>query len=221
MDRKIKILKGRAKSFDIFIQDEKGNPKDITGYSIVRINILHSKGCLTKYAPIENGVNEQQVLDLNGPDAGAFKLKFKNETTASMAFNVAAGTMATELNALKELSGITVIDNGGGEYEITFAGNDGSRSQDLISVVESTLTLIGSAVVTTVIETQEGSPENGISVVEVKCGQIKIKLSQEDVDLLDVRNDQDIDLYVRIGTEDLDLDPILFKGVLDVTNSGC
>jgi hypothetical protein len=221
MDRKIKILKGRAKSFDLFIQDEKGNPKDITGWSMIRLKIQHSKGFLTKYAPISPGVNEIQRVDLKDPDLGSFKLKFQDETTGSLAFNAGAAAIQTALNALSELSGVTVVDNGLGVYDVTFAGNDGSRAQPLLTVVESTLEDAGDLVAPTVTELTAGRAENGISVVEVKCGQIRVKLSKEDVDLLDIKNDQSIDLYVRIGTEDLDLDPDLLDSILDVLDPTC
>lgn len=218
MDRKIKTLKGRAKTFDIFIQDEKGNPKDITGHSLIRMQITYTDGVLTKYAPLDVGVDEIQRIDLKDPDLGTFKLKFQDETTSTLNFNDSAATIQAALNALKELSGVLVADQTLGVFDVTFATNDGSRAQPLLEVVDSTLEDASVLVSPTVTETTVGSAENGIDVVEALCGHLKIKLSQEDVELLDVRNDQDIDLYVRIGTEDLDLDPLLFRGVLDVTD---
>ena len=221
MDRKIKILKGRAKTFDMFIQDENGNPKDITNFTIVRLRINHPTGCLTKYAPLTTGVDEVQLLDLQNADVGNFTLKFQDETVVELAFNVSAAALASALNDLNELSGVTVIDQGSGVYEITFAGDDGDRSHPLIIISDQSLTLAGDAVLADITETTEGIAPNGIDVVEVTCGHLRIKLSQDDVDLLKKGNDQDIDLYVRIGKEDLDLDPRLFKAVLDVEEIEC
>lgn len=220
-ERKIKIVKNRSKRFSLYIQDEFGNPKDITGWSIIRLKIKHGSGCLTKYAPQSTGINEIQQLDLLLADAGNFKLKFKDEVTAELAFDSSIGDIQTALNALFELSGVVVTTPGASKFDISFEGDDGKRQQALIEVIDSTLSLTGNDIVATVVETTEGEEISGIEVVQESCGHIMPLLSQDDVNILDEGNDQDIDLYVRIGTEDVDLDPMFLREILDVETLGC
>ena len=220
-DRKIKIVKGRSKRFSLFIQDELGKPKDLTGWSIIRIKIKHGSGCITKYAPESTGLDEIQQLDLLLADAGNFKLKFGDETTSELAFDSTIGAIQTALNALFELSGVVVTTPSASTFDISFEGNDGKRQHALITVVDSTLSLTGNGLIATVTETTQGEEISGIDVVEEKCGHIMPLLSQDDVNALDEGNDQDIDLYVRIGTDDVDLDPMFLREILDVETLGC
>ena len=220
-EQKIKILKGRSKNFDIFIAEKDGTPKDITGHSLIRLRINHETGCLTKYSPKSAGQNEVQRIDLKDPDAGNYSLKFGSETTGVLAFSAAAATIEAALNALNELSGVTVAAIGLGVFDVTFGINDGFRDHPLLEVIESDLSDGGSSVIPDVTVTQEGEEPNGIEVVEAKCGHLKVFLSSDDVALLRVANDQDVDLYVRIGTDDLDVDPQDLKAVLDVEEVPC
>tara|TARA_Y100000310_G_scaffold243676_1_gene248243 strand:- start:16939 stop:17604 length:666 start_codon:yes stop_codon:yes gene_type:complete len=221
MERKIKILKGRRKTFDLFVQNEQGQPKDLTGWSLIRLSIQHSKGCIKKYAPATSGVDEVQRLDLKLADAGSFKLSFSDEVTPALDHDVLAAQIQTELNNFFELSGISVADVSPGVFDITFGGNDGARAQDLLKIQDNTLSESSNDVIPTVTEETVGVEASGIEVVEVKSGHLKITLSTDDVDLISVGPDQSIDLYVRIGTEDLDLDPALLREVLDVEEIPC
>lgn len=221
IDQKIKVLKGRAKSFDIFITEKDGTPKDITGHSLIRLKVNGEKECVTKYAPKSSGQNEIQRIDLKAPDAGAYALKFGSETTSSLAFNASAGTIAAALNALNELSGVTVTDIGSGVFDVSFEIGDGFRDHPPIEVVDSTLSASGSPVTPDVTVTQEGEEPNGIDVIEEKCGHIKVYWSTSDVEKLKVGTDQSLDLYVRIGTDDLDVDPLELKDVMDVESVAC
>jgi len=220
-ERKIKILKGRRKTFDLFVQNEKGQPKSVSGWSIIRVKINHASGCLTKYAPVSTGIDEVQKLDLKAADAGNFKLKFQEEITSQLDFDSTAAEIQTALNALNELSGVAVVDQGSGVFEITFSGSDAKREQPMLIISEHDLTLTGSAVDPVVTEETKGEEASGIEIVSEEQGHLKVTLSTDDVALLEVKNDQDIDLYIRIGTEDLDLDPALLQGVLDVEEIQC
>lgn len=221
MERKIKVLKGRRKTFDLFVQNEQGQPKDLTGWSLIRLGVKHSSGCVKKYAPKAAGVDEVQRLDLKLADAGSFKLSFGSEVTPDLPFGVTAAQIQTALNDFFELSGITVADVSQSVFDITFGGNDGARAQDLLTVEESTLQESGSDVIATVTEETAGVESSGIEVIEEKSGHLKVTLSTDDVGLLDVRTDQSIDLYIRIGNEDLDLDPSLLREVMDVEEIPC
>lgn len=220
-ERKIKGLKGRRKTFELFVQNEQGQPADLTGWSIIKLKIAYAAGCLTKYAPKAVGIDEVQSLDLIAADAGSYKLKFGLETSAELAFDDTAAVIQAALNAFFELSGVVVTDTGSNSYSISFEGSDGAREQALLEVVESTLSLAAADVTPTVTETTKGVEANGIDIVEEKCGHLRITLSTDDMALLDVANDQDLDLYVRVGTEDLDIDPEFLKGVLDVEEIVC
>lgn len=221
MERKIKVLKGRRKTFDLFVQNEQGQPKDITGWSLIRLSIKHSKGCLKKYAPKTPGVDEVQRLNLNNADAGSFAFSFGDEVTPALPFNVTSGQLQTALNDFFELSGIVVSDVSPGVFDITFGGNDGERAQPLLKIASNSLTESGSAVIPVVTEETVGVESSGIEVIQATAGHLKVTLSTDDVALLDVRTDQSIDLYTRIGNEDLDLDPALLREVLDVEEISC
>jgi len=219
--QKIKAVKGRAKSFEIIVQDTNQKPKDLTGFSVIRLKINYDGGCLTKYAPKTAGVDEIQTITFPSiPDGGSFKIKIGDETTAAIAFGATAAAIAAAINALNEYSGAGVVgDISSGSSAVTFATDDGSREQPAMEIVENSLTIAAVAVTPTVTETLKGAMAHGIEVVEAKCGSLKIFLSKDDVDLLDVKNDQDLDLYVRIGVDDVDMEPI--RQALDVEQVEC
>ena len=108
LNKKIKILKGRGKTFSLYVQDESGNPRSIEGWSLIRVSIKHATGCLKMYAPRTAGQDEIQELDLKAPTAGTYVLAFGDETTTELAFDATAQQIQDALNALNELSGVVV-----------------------------------------------------------------------------------------------------------------
>ena len=93
-----------------------------------------------------NGTNEVQTLTITGtPTGGTFKLEYKGQRTAAIAYNAAAAAVQSALEALPSI-GTGGVTGGGGALPgtpvtITFAGtNTAARAQPLITVVESALT---------------------------------------------------------------------------------
>jgi len=207
---KIRIIKGRDKEFYIYIVDEKERPVDLAGYSQVKALIHRKCGTpLTKFSPMTLGVNAIQTLTFpSAPDAGTYKLQYQEtgEKTSALAHNDNAAAIQSALNALNGLSGVVVT--GSGPFSIEFAGVDGKRAQELLKVTDSSLTLLSVAVVPVVATSQEGVPISGAEVVSEECGQIRLKLSEEDVNSLDTGLDQDLDIRIRKSDSDMDIEPM-------------
>lgn len=219
---KIQIIKGRMKTFELFIQDKDGRPKDITGYSLIRASFLHDNGTLKKYAPKSAGVDEVQTLTFSEvPDDGIYKIQIGDEITTSLAFDADNAAIQAALNLFDEFSGIVVTGSYAAGVILTFTGSDGKRQQALAIITDSTLEESATAVSIEIVETSMGEEASGVAVVEEKCGHLSITLSTDDVGLLKAGNDQNIDLYVRIGTDDLDFDPRSLISILDVIDLDC
>lgn len=220
--KKIEMIKGRGKVFELFIVDKDGRPKDITGWSLIRLGILHDKGTLKKYAPKTAGTDEVQTLAFSAvPDAGTWALTFDDETTGDLAFDADNAAIQAAINALNEFSDVVVTGSYAVGVVLTFSADDGLREHPLAESVIDGLEEAGSVVTIIPSETTKGIAPNGVDVKEEKCGHLEVELSNEDLDLLNVANDQNIDLYVRIGTKDLDFDPRSLIGILDVSQLDC
>lgn len=93
-----------------------------------------------------NGTSEVQTLTITGtPTGGTFKLEFRGQRTATIAFNAAAAAVVTALEALSTIGtgGVTAtgtLATPTFEVVITFAGALAARAVPLITVVESALT---------------------------------------------------------------------------------
>lgn len=117
-----------------------------------------------------NTVNDVQTLTINGTVSGGYiTLNYDGTDTAQITYSVPAGVagfataIASALNALPELSGVTCtgVDFGAYEqYSITFAGDDGNRFQPLL-LLSSNLT--GSGVSAIIAKAVDGSPINSIA----------------------------------------------------------
>lgn len=76
------------------------------------------------------GTSEVQSVTITGaPTGGTFTLTFSAQTTAAIAFNAAAATVQTALNALSNLDGVTVSGSAGGPYTVTFPAEMGNVAQ--------------------------------------------------------------------------------------------
>lgn len=95
----------------------------------------------TTLSPV-GGVNEQQVVTINGaPSGGTFKLKYRGQTTGTIVFNAAASVVQTALRALTNLgTNVAVAGSSGGPYTVTFSGNLASQDVFTISSDASGLT---------------------------------------------------------------------------------
>jgi len=90
-----------------------------------------------------SGVAEvQRVTINNGPTAGTFTLSFEGQTTGAIAFDAAAGTVETALEALSNITAVAVTGNAGGPYTVTFSNPSG----DVGEMTGSGASLTGSRV---------------------------------------------------------------------------
>jgi uncharacterized phage protein gp47/JayE len=113
------------------------------------------------------GTNEVQHIAFSAvPTSGSWFLQFNNEVTASLAYNISAADLATALNLLSELVGVTVVGNFTSGFDITYAGAAGSINQPLIAVVTNTLLITATPVTTTITETTAGVSQG---VVDATC----------------------------------------------------
>jgi len=107
-----------------------------------------------------NGTSEVQTLTITGtPTGGTFKLQFRGQRTAAIAYNAAAAAVVAALEALPSVGAGGVTATGGAlpgtAVVITFAGALAARAQPLITVVEAAFTG-GTAPAAAVAETTPG-----------------------------------------------------------------
>ena len=118
----------------------------------------------TDEATLIAGTDEVQDIDFSGvPTSGAFKLQFGNETTAFINWDDAAIDVQNALNALDELSAVTVAGDFTAGFTVTFAGADGKQPQ--ATLVDTSNTLDDGAPVT--ISITETTP--GVYQAQVDC----------------------------------------------------
>lgn len=89
------------------------------------------------------GVDEIQTLSFTGtPTGGTYKLAFRGQTTAAIAYPGTAAAVQTELRKLSRLSPlVAVAGSAGGPYAITFTGAKlGKKTHSLITVAAPALT---------------------------------------------------------------------------------
>jgi hypothetical protein len=77
------------------------------------------------YGPYAGAGSEVQTVTVSGaPTGGTFTLTYAGQTTSALAYNAAAATVQTALEALSNLAPADVVVTGsaGGPYTITFGG---------------------------------------------------------------------------------------------------
>jgi len=128
----------------------------------------------TADATIVAGTNEVQKIQFSAvPDAGDWTLVFDGEETGTFAFNDVAATIQTSLNALSNLSAVTVSGDYTAGFTITFAGADGSFDQPLLQVGTNDLTNTGIQVNVNFTEFTKGVlPNVEIDLQAEAAGQI-------------------------------------------------
>lgn len=120
-------------------------------------------------ATLVAGTNEVQDVDFSAvPDAGAWTLVFDGQETGSLAFNDNAAAVQSALNALDNLSGVTVSGNYTAGFTVTFAGADGSLDQPTLQVGTNTLTIATVQVNMSIVVTTPGVPPNVSIEVEAE-----------------------------------------------------
>lgn len=106
------------------------------------------------------GTDEVQTLTITGtPTGGTFKLAFKGQTTANIAYNANAAAVQAALRALSRIGASGVTCSGGAlpgtPVVITFGGKLGNQDVDTISVAANNLTG-GTTPAVAVAETTKG-----------------------------------------------------------------
>jgi hypothetical protein len=132
-----------------------GNPTCLLGYA-GRESV--DSGVFDPSTLSLGGVDEVQAATISGsPTGGTFKLAFKGQVTAAIAYNAAAATVQTELRKLSRLGGgVTVAGSAGGPYTITFTGSKlGKQEQPLITLANNSLTG-GTSPTVSITETTKG-----------------------------------------------------------------
>lgn len=210
----IQITRGKDVTATLRLTKGKnGPPQDLTGFTLIKLRFASSQGVVELLAPLTPAINEVQKLDFSAPaDAGSFKIKIGSEKTASLGFDASNTDIQTAINNLKEISGAIVTGSpASSPAQTTFAG--GSAGRDIpemtIPSEDNSLTASSTAVSITPSTTTPGVAENGVDVINEPCGIIKMKMSEVQSLLFDEGKDQAMDPVVRIGTEDLNISPIL------------
>lgn len=119
------------------------------------------------------GADEVQDVTFSGtPTSGSFRLVYEDEQTGLIAWNDNAATVQSELNALNDLSGVTVSGSFAAGFTITFAGDDGKLPQPLLTTADNSLD-DGGAVTISVAETVAGVPQGTASVTAENAGEVQ------------------------------------------------
>jgi len=92
--------------------------------------------------------NCKQFIEFVGIAAsGSWKLIFKGETSASLAFNITAAQLRTALIDMTVITDITVAGNMTAGFTIEFVNEDGNQDQTPFSVSSNTLKTVGNIAV--------------------------------------------------------------------------
>jgi len=144
------------------------------GFIVSVDGLPESRFVTTADATLAAGTNEIQDIDFTAvPTASAWTLIFDGEETGSLAFNDVAATVQTTLNALSNLSAVTVAGNYTDGFTVTFAGADGSIDQPLLQIGTNTLTNTGIQVNVSFAETTPGElPNVDVAVQAETAGNI-------------------------------------------------
>lgn len=123
---------------------------------------------------IAAGTDEIQLIQFSSvPDAGNWTLVFNGVETGTLVFNDNAAAVETALNALSNLSGVTVTGDYTAGFTITFSGSDGQQDQALLQSGTNTLTTSSIQVNLNFTETTQGVLPNVTCDVEAEtAGEI-------------------------------------------------
>lgn len=87
------------------------------------------------------GVSEVQTVTVTGsPSGGDFKLSYRGQQTAVIAFNAAGSAVQTALRALSNIGSTGVTVTGNGPYAVTFAGPLANTDVYMLQLTDNDLT---------------------------------------------------------------------------------
>lgn len=108
------------------------------------------------------GLDEVQTLTSSVvPSSGSFRLKYQNQETGILNFNVTAAQIQTALQSLSKLPGVLVTGDFTAGFVITFAGLSGKIDHEML--VATSVTLNSTLTIT---ETTKGVPQG---TVDARC----------------------------------------------------
>lgn len=182
-----------------------------TGFTLAVSGNETSHFLTTEDVTVGSGIDEVQTIIFSGtPTSGSFKLNFDGQETAAIQWDDLAADIQTELNALSNLSDVTVTGTYGTGFIITFTGADGEKDQPLLTYLANTLD-DGGAVIITITETTKGylpfadiqmaseepgafqAPANSLTVIITPIGGINSATNLFDADVgSDLESDSDL-----------------------------
>lgn|SRR5574341_135665 len=107
---------------------------------------------------LDHGTNEVQTATITGtPTGGTFRLSFGSVETANIAYNAAAATVQSALEALSTIGtgNVTVSGSAGGPYTITFVNSQGGKDVAMLVLANNSLTG-GTTPSVSIVETTPG-----------------------------------------------------------------
>lgn len=108
------------------------------------------------------GVDEIQTITFGAvPVAGSFRLKYLDELSILLAFNVVALDVQNALNNMLNLEDVVVTGDFTTGFVVTFAGASGKIDHEMLEFLDNTL-----SVTITIAETTKGVPQ---AVVDATC----------------------------------------------------
>lgn len=141
----------------------------VTGQKVLPKGMVMAKITSTaeagKVGPYMGGtpVNEVQTITVTGtPAGGTFRLSFRGQATAALAFNANAAAIQA---ALLDLPGVGPTDlavTGAGPFTVTFGGNLAGQSVDQIALDTNSLTG-GTNPSVAIATTTQGTPTTGLA----------------------------------------------------------
>ena len=106
-------------------------------------NLFDMTFVVSPLVPYTGSTNEVQTATISGtPTGGTFKLSFRGAESAAIAYNAAAATVQTALQALRSIGSgnVTVSGSAGGPYTITFVGALAGQNVPLLVLSDNSLT---------------------------------------------------------------------------------
>jgi uncharacterized phage protein gp47/JayE len=110
------------------------------------------------------GTDEIQNVAFSAtPTSGSFRLVYEDESTSLIPFTANAAAVQAALNALTDLSGVTVSGSFAAGFAVTFAGDDGKIDQPALTISDNTLDNAGAVTITIT------TPTPGVPQAVVNC----------------------------------------------------
>lgn len=159
---------------------------------------ITSGGDAGKIGPYQGGTlqNEVQTVTVTGtPTGGTFRLQFRGQETANIAYNAAAAAVQTALLALTNVGPTDLAVTGGPgpgtPWVVTFGGNLAGQNVDILTLSNNGLTGGTNPTVTVVSTTQGGvasgaatdGREDPLNIVGINGTFLPWQLMERDVEV--------------------------------------